>query len=78
MCLKRAEMRAALVVVLTTMCLVGYGDAAYGGHDLFTSLDQLKELWKNELKVVDHMKELINKMDNSQEQTANATQILKE
>ena len=70
-------MRAALVVVLTT-CLVGYGDAAYGGHDLFSSLDQLKELWKNELKVVDHMKELINKMDNSQEQTDKATQRLKE
>ena len=71
-------MRTALVVVLTTTCLSGYGDSAYGGHDLFTSLDQLKELWKNELKVVDHMKELINKLDNSQEQTANATQRLKE
>ena len=71
-------MRAAFVVVLTTTCLAGYGDGAYGGHDLFTSLDQLKELWKNELKVVDHMKELINKLDSSQEQTANATQRLKE
>ena len=31
---------------------------AYGGHDLFTSLAQLKVLWHNELEVVDFMKSI--------------------
>ena len=37
---------------------INCGYCAYGGHDLFTSLAQLKVLWHNELEVVQLMKNI--------------------
>ena len=48
------------------ICLLFFaklGLAAYGGHDLFTSLGQLNELWKNDKSVVQDMKDVIAHMD---------------
>ena len=35
----------------------------YGGHDLFTSLGQLHELWKNENAVVEDMRKAVKNLD---------------
>jgi hypothetical protein len=40
---------------------------SYGGHDLFTSLGQLNELWKNERAVVADMEEAIGRMEDIKE-----------
>ena len=45
------------------LCLWDLCRCDYGGHDLFTSLGQLHELWKNENAVVDDMREAIKKLD---------------
>ena len=37
--------------------------ADYGGHDLFTSLSQLHELWKNEQTVIKDMKTFLDGME---------------
>ena len=37
--------------------------AEHGGQDLFTSLAQLEELWKNDIKVVQQMEDTIRKME---------------
>ena len=35
----------------------------YGGHDLFTSLGQLHELWKNENAAVEDMRKAVKNLD---------------
>ena len=37
--------------------------ALFGGHDLFTSNEQLKVLWQNDKIVVNQMEETIKKME---------------
>lgn len=39
------------------------GEAAFGGHDLFTSLAQLQVLWQNDQEVVKDMEKMIPKLD---------------
>ncbi len=39
----------------------------YGGHDLFTSLSELRELWENEREVVAEMRVAIRLMDDIKE-----------
>lgn len=41
--------------------------AAYGGHDLFTSLGQLNELWKDDRVVVQDMKDTLVQMEKIKE-----------
>ena len=50
-------------LILLSLNFVKLGDCAYGGHDLFTSLSQLEELWKNEIKAVEKMKKVVENMD---------------
>ena len=50
-----------LVVVVALLPVSVRG--GYGQHDLFTSLAQLKELWINELAVVDQMQDVIQKLE---------------
>lgn len=38
--------------------------AAFGGDDLFSSLSQLEVLWKNEIQVVKHMEDMVQKGSN--------------
>ena len=52
-------MKCIFVVTLFAQCVF----ADYGGHDLFTSLSQLHELWKNELTVVEDMKVILGALD---------------
>ena len=63
-------------VLVVTGCLE-YCLAAFGGHDLYSSLAQLREVWRHELALVDKMKEIIHKMEGSEE-VANVTQRLQE
>ena len=37
--------------------------ADVGGHDLFTSLAQLEVLWKNEMEVIELIKDTIEQID---------------
>ena len=39
--------------------------AAFGTHDLFTSLAQLKQLWINERTVISDLENLIKKLETS-------------
>ena len=53
--------RVTLFVIICTV-LIGTALGNYGGHDLFTSLGQLNELWKNEKEVVKDMEEAIERL----------------
>ena len=50
-------------LLLVLICCARLSLAAFGGHDLFTSLGQLNELWKNEKDVVRDMKDTIKRME---------------
>lgn len=50
-----------VLITLFSICRINL--ANYGGHDLFTSLGQLNELWKNEIEVVRNMEKAIQNMD---------------
>ena len=52
-------------VLISFLFLLGLkeGSGKYGSHDLFTSLAQIHELWKNELTVVDQMDKTIVKLE---------------
>ena len=52
-----------LIALLSLVFNASVTLAAYGGHDLFTSLGQLNELWKNERTVVKDMEDAIVQMD---------------
>ena len=41
------------------VCCVQIVSGSYGGHDLFTSLAELKELWINDIEVVQEMKKVV-------------------
>ena len=59
-------MTAARVLTLTpyfALCSWTLVGCEYGGHDLFTSLSQLHELWKNENVVVDDMRKVVKNLD---------------
>lgn len=51
--------------------------AAFGNHDLFTSLAQLKQLWINERTVIKHIQNLAVKLESANYEV-HATNILKE
>ncbi len=38
-------------------------ECAFGGHDLFTSLTQLRYLWAEDIAAVKHMREAIQAME---------------
>ncbi len=38
-------------------------ECAFGGHDLFTSLTQLRDLWAEDIAAVKHMREAIQAME---------------
>ena len=38
-------------------------ECAFGGHDLFTSLTQLRGLWAEDIAAVKHMREAIQAME---------------
>ena len=46
------------LVLLATPC-----HCAFGGHDLFTSLTQLRDLWADDIAAVKHMREAIQAME---------------
>ena len=59
-------MTAARVLALASyfaLCAWKLAGCEYGGHDLFTSLGQLHELWKNENAVVDDMRKVVKNLD---------------
>ena len=50
------------IIILASMEL---SMAAFGTHDLFTSLAQLKQLWINERTVISDLENLIKKLETS-------------
>lgn len=58
-------MKISLFVIVfgLSLSIPGGGEAAFGGHDLFTSLAQLEVLWHNDREVVKDMEVMIKKMD---------------
>ena len=55
--------KALALVSCFALCSWELVGGEYGGHDLFTSLGQLHELWKNENAVVDDMRKVIKNLD---------------
>ena len=54
----------AAAVILICSCLVcEYASAEAGGHDLFTSLVQLKEMWSNDRDFVKTLKSILPVME---------------
>ena len=70
-------MKISTAFVLVVTSWLEYCLAAFGGHDLYSSLAQLLEVWRHELVLVDRMKEMIHKMEGSEE-AANVTRRLQE
>lgn len=60
-------MRRIVLVLFLVSVNISLTFGAYGGHDLFTSLGQLNELWKNERTVVQDMENAITHMDEIKE-----------
>ena len=59
-------MRVLLLLGLSSQLLAPtFG--SYGGHDLFTSLGQLSELWKNDKEIVAGMQKTIDDMEHIKE-----------
>ena len=56
------EKAPIFIIILASMEL---SMAAYGTHDLFTSLAQLKQLWINERTVISDIENLIMKLETS-------------
>jgi len=52
-----------LIFIGLVLSILGNVEAAFGGHDLFTSLAQLEVLWHNEREVVKDMQNIIKKLD---------------
>ena len=58
-------MKISLFVIVfgLSLSIPGGGEAAFGGHDLFTSLSQLHSLWQNEQAFVNKMEEAATSME---------------
>ena len=53
----------AIALLLTWSCFFNEADAEAGGHDLFTSLVQLKEMWSNDREFVKTLKSILPVME---------------
>lgn len=51
------------LIIFLSLLDVGFVRAAFGGHDLFTSLAQLEVLWKNDQEVVKEMEKTVVKLE---------------
>ncbi len=52
-----------LLLPLLLLLLPPPMECAFGGHDLFTSLTQLRDLWEEDIAAVKHMREAIQAME---------------
>ena len=55
--------RALSLASYFMLCSWQFVGCEFGGHDLFTSLGQLHELWKNENAVVEEMRKVVKNLD---------------
>ncbi len=57
--------RLALVVAVVFLNISHFVNCDVGGHDLFSSLAQLEVLWKNDVKIVETMENMAEKLENA-------------